>query len=120
MEIVLLRAKLHGATVTEANLEYEGSITIDRDLMDAVGLLDYERVQVVNLNNGERLETYTIPGERGSGVICMNGPAALRCDVGDRIHILAYAWLHTDETEGFEPKRLKLGDGNKPRSENGD
>ncbi len=114
MQIVVLRAKLHGAVVTDANLEYEGSITIDKDLMDAVGLLDNERVQVVNLDNGNRIETYTIPGDRGSGTICMNGPAALTCAVGDRIHILAYAWLDLREAEGFEPKKLKLGANNKP------
>lgn len=89
----MCRAKIQRATITETQLEYEGSVTIDQDLLDASGMLPGERVQVVNLNNGSRLESYVIPGARGSGVICLNGPAARLGQVGDHVHIIAYSWV---------------------------
>jgi len=115
MQVSVLRAKLHDATITEANLYYEGSITIDQDLLDAAGMLANERVLVVNLNNGSRLETFTIVGARGSGVICMNGPAARLCQVGDKIHIIAYGIVELDEAGAVEPCIVKLDERNRPR-----
>jgi len=103
MWIQRFKSKIHQATVTEADLNYVGSITIDEDLMDAANLIDGERVQIVNNNNGERLETYVITGERGSGVICLNGAAARRVAVGDIVIIIAYAWMTPEEAKTFEP-----------------
>ena len=100
---VLLKSKINGATVTETNLHYQGSITIDDALLATAALIPYEKVQVVNVNNGERLETYVITGERGSGVICMNGPAARKVAVGDIIIIISYASLDFEEAKTFEP-----------------
>jgi aspartate 1-decarboxylase len=91
------KSKIHRATVTDANLNYEGSITIDQDLMEAANILANERVQVVNNNNGERLETYVIPGERGSGVICLNGGAARKAQVEDTVIIISYALMEEEE-----------------------
>ncbi len=104
MRIEVVKSKIHMVSVTEADLYYEGSITIDEDLMDASDILPNEKVQVVNVNNGERLETYVIKGERGSGVICMNGPAARKVSVGDVIIIISYASLDFEEAKSFEPK----------------
>ncbi|RMG82782.1 MAG: aspartate 1-decarboxylase, partial [Bacteroidetes bacterium] len=92
MMLQMFKSKIHRAVVTEANLNYVGSITIDADLMDAANIMEGERVQIVNNNNGERLETYTIKGERGSGVICLNGAAARKAEVGDVVIIISYAW----------------------------
>jgi len=103
MLLTLCKAKIHRATVTEANLHYMGSITIDADLMDAAGFLPYERVQVLNLNNAARLETYVITGERGSGVICMNGPAAHYATPGDLAIIIAYAQMTPAEAQDWHP-----------------
>ena len=103
MFLQLFKSKIHCATVTEANLNYVGSITIDEDLMEAANLLAGERVQVVNNNNGERLETYVIRGERGSGTICLNGAAARKCAVGDVVIIISYAFLSPEEAKAFEP-----------------
>ncbi len=103
MLLQIFKSKIHRATVTEANLNYVGSITIDEDLLDAAGLIAGERVQIVNNNNGERIETYIIKGERGSGVICLNGAAARRCEIGDIVIIISYAWLTPDEARNFEP-----------------
>lgn len=100
----MLLAKLHRATVTEANLHYVGSITIDRDLLDAVGILPHERVQVVNNHNGARLETYVIPGPRGRGDICLNGAAARLVQPGDIVIIMAYGWLTEAEARTHRPK----------------
>lgn len=94
-------AKIHGATVTETELFYEGSITIGSDLLEESGILPNERVQVVNLNNGSRLETYVIEGEAGSRTICLNGPAARAAQVGDQVHILAYGLLEEEEARGL-------------------
>lgn len=103
MQIQLCKSKIHRVTVTEADLHYEGSITIDENLMDAARIMEYEKVQVVNINNGERLETYVIKGERGSGVICLNGPAARKAQKGDMIIIIAYALMTPEEAKEFKP-----------------
>ncbi len=103
MLLQMFKSKIHCATITEANLNYVGSITIDEDLMDAANILEGERVQVVNNNNGERLETYVITGERGSGVICLNGAAARKCQVGDIVIIIAYAMMTPEEAKTFKP-----------------
>jgi aspartate 1-decarboxylase len=103
MQIEVLKSKIHRATVTEANLNYVGSITIDENLMDAANLIEYEKVQVVNINNGERLETYIIKGERYSGVICLNGPAARKVAVGDIVIIMSYASMDFNEARSFKP-----------------
>ncbi len=104
MMIEILKSKIHRVRVTEANLNYIGSITIDEDLMDAAGLIENEKVQVVNINNGERLETYIIKGERGSGQIVMNGPAARKVAIDDIIIILSYAMIDESEARSFEPR----------------
>ena len=101
MFLTMFKSKIHRATVTEANLNYVGSITIDEDLLDAAGILPGEKVQIVNNNNGERLETYTIPGARGSGVICLNGAAARRVQPGDTVIIIAYCMLTAEEASTF-------------------
>ncbi len=103
MNIEVVKSKIHKVTVTGANLHYVGSITIDEDLMDAANLLENEKVQVVNLNNGERLDTYIITGERGSGEICLNGPAARKVAVGDVVIIISYASMDFEEARSFKP-----------------
>ncbi len=103
MDIEILKSKIHRVTVTEANLNYMGSITIDEDLMDAVNLLEHEKVQVVNINNGERLDTYVIRGERGTGIICLNGPAARKTCVGDIVIIMAYTRMDIEQARHFKP-----------------
>ena len=103
MNIQVLKSKIHRVTVTEADLNYIGSITIDQDLMDAANLIENEKVQILNMNNGERLETYVITGERGSGVICMNGPAARKVSVGDIIIIISYAMMEFEAAKFFTP-----------------
>lgn len=103
MFIEIVKSKIHRVTVTEANLNYVGSVTIDEDLMEAANLIAGEKVQVVNINNGERLETYVIRGERGSGHICLNGPAARRVAVGDIIIIMSYAIMDFEEAKTFKP-----------------
>ena len=103
MQIQVLKSKLHCVTVTDANLKYLGSITIDEDLMDAANLIAGEKVQIVNNNNGERLETYIIKGERGTGCICLNGAAARKCQVGDTVIIIAYALMDFEEAKSFKP-----------------
>ncbi len=103
MTIEVVRTKIHRVRVTEANLDYIGSITIDEDLIEAVGLVEGEKVQVLNVDNGERLETYVIKGERGSGVICMNGPAAHKVHVGHIVIIVSYARMGLEEARVFRP-----------------
>lgn len=103
MMIEVLKSKLHCVQVTEANLNYMGSITIDEDLMDAADLIAGEKVQIVNNNNGERFETYIIKGERGSGCICLNGAAARKCQVDDTVIIIAYALMDFEEAKTYEP-----------------
>lgn len=104
MKIEVLKSKIHRIRVTEANLNYIGSITIDEDLMDAVNLIENEKVHVININNGERLETYVIKGKRGSGVICLNGPAARKVQVDDIVIILSYGIMDFEEAKNFTPR----------------
>ena len=115
MILNLLKAKIHCATVTEANLHYMGSITIDEALMEQAGILPNERVQVVNNNNGERLETYAIPGPRGSGVICLNGAAARLAQPGDIVIIMAYAFFQEDEAKTYKPTVVMVDENNHVR-----
>ena len=103
MFVEVVKSKIHQVKVTEANLHYVGSITIDEGLMDASNLIENEKVQIVNINNGERLETYVIKGKRGSGEICLNGPAARKVAVGDIIIIIAYATMEFEEAKSFKP-----------------
>jgi aspartate 1-decarboxylase len=103
MNIEVVKSKIHKVTVTEANLNYVGSITIDEDLMDAANVIAGEKVQIVNVNNGERLETYIITGERGSGEICLNGPAARKVAIGDIVIIISYASMDFEEAKSFKP-----------------
>jgi aspartate 1-decarboxylase len=103
MYIEVVKSKIHRVTVTEANLNYLGSITIDEDLMDAANLVENEKVQVVNVNNGERFETYVITGERGTGVICLNGPAARKVVVGDLVIIMSYGMIEIEKAKSFKP-----------------
>jgi aspartate 1-decarboxylase len=104
MFIQVLKSKIHKATVTQADLNYIGSITIDQDLMDAAGIIEHEKVHVVNNNNGERLETYVIKGERGTGVICLNGAAARKAQKGDTVIIISYAMMDFEEAKSFTPR----------------
>ena len=106
MLITLMKSKIHKAVITETILEYEGSITIDEDLLEQSGMLENERVQVVNLNNGERLETYVIRGERKSGMICLNGPAARKAELDDVIIIISYASIEFEEAKSFKPRLI--------------
>jgi len=103
MQIQVLKSKIHRVKITQAELNYVGSITIDEDLLDAASIIENEKVQVLNVNNGERLETYVIKGERGSGVICMNGPAARLAQVGDVVIVISYATMTVDEGKEFKP-----------------
>ncbi len=112
MLLHMLKGKLHMARITEAELSYQGSITIDEDLMDRVGFLEGEKVQIVNKNNGERFETYVITGTRGSGIICLNGPAARKGYVGDEIVIIAYALMTEEEALVYKPKVVILDKNN--------
>ncbi|AHF14625.1 aspartate 1-decarboxylase [Niabella soli] len=113
MFIEVFKSKIHRATVTEAFLHYMGSITIDEDLMDAANLIENEKVQVVNINNGERLETYVIKGRRGSGTICLNGPAARKAQVGDSVIIISYALMNFEEAKKHQPTIIFPKEGNK-------
>lgn len=103
MQIEVLKSKIHRIKVTQAELNYIGSITLDEDLIDAANLIPNEKVQVVNVNNGERIDTYVIKGERGTGIVCMNGPAARKFEVGDIIIVISYAQLEFEEAKKFEP-----------------
>jgi aspartate 1-decarboxylase len=113
MTIEILKSKIHRCTVTEANLNYVGSCTIDEDLIDAANLIEFEKIQVVNVNNGERLETYVIKGKRGSGIICMNGPAARKIMVGDTVVIMSYTTLEFEAAKKFRPSVIFPKEGNK-------
>ncbi|MFN4768757.1 MAG: aspartate 1-decarboxylase [Candidatus Kapaibacterium sp.] len=106
------KSKIHRAVITQAELHYEGSCTIDLDLMDAAGLLPYEQIAIVNINNGERFETYVIPGERGSKSICLNGAAARKGQPGDRVIIISYAQLSQEEIPGFKPTIILVDETN--------
>lgn len=103
MTIEVLKSKIHRVKVTQAELNYVGSITLDEDLIDAADLIPGEKVQIVNINNGERLETYVIKGERGSGQVCLNGPAARKVQLGDILIIISYASMTQEEARNFEP-----------------
>ena len=110
----MMKSKIHRATVTDADLHYVGSVTIDRDLMDAADLCEYEQVAVVDIDNGARLETYVIEGERGSGAICLNGAAARLVSPGDKVIIISYAEYEDSELEGYEPTVVHVDRSNRP------
>ena len=112
MTIPMLYSKLHRATVTDANLNYVGSITIDRELMEAAGLIVGQKVEIVNINNGERFATYVIEGERGKRDMCLNGAAARKAEIGDKIIVIAYADMTLDEANNFKPKVVLLDNNN--------
>ena len=103
MELKILKAKIHTVKVTEANVSYNGSITIDADLLDAAGIVKYEQVYINNAVNGSRIMTYVLPGKRGSGEVCMNGGAALHAKVGDTVHILSFVNISPEEAETYQP-----------------
>lgn len=113
MQITMLKGKIHRATVTQAELDYVGSITVDEDLLDASGIREYEMVQIVDINNGNRFETYTIAGERGSGVMCLNGAAARCVSVNDKIILMAYAQMTPEEAKEHRPTVVFVDDDNK-------
>jgi aspartate 1-decarboxylase len=113
MQIEVLKSKIHRVKVTESNLNYIGSITIDEDLMDAANMIQHEKVQVLDIENGERLETYIIKGVRGSGMICLNGPAARRVAVGDTVIIVSYASMDFEAAKSFSPRIVFPKDNNK-------
>ncbi len=113
MTLEMLKGKIHRATVVQAELDYVGSITVDQDLLDAAGILEYEKVQIVDVNNGSRFETYTIAGERGSGMICLNGAAARCVSTGDKIIIMAYAQMSPEDLKDYHPNVVFVDDNNK-------
>lgn len=113
MQIQILKSKVHRATITEANLNYVGSLTLDEDLMDAAQMVEYEKIQVVNVNNGERIETYLIKGERGSGVCCLNGPAARKGEPGDIVIIISYGLVEMADAKKWEPVVVFPKEGNR-------
>lgn len=112
MQIQILKSKIHRAVITEANLNYVGSLTLDEDLMDAANLIENEKIQVVNVNNGERLETYIIKGKRGSGIVCLNGPAARKGAEGDIVIVISYGLMDFEEAKNFKPVIVFPKDGN--------
>lgn len=114
MTVEMLKGKIHRAKVVQAEPDYIGSITIDEDLMDAAGLIEYEKVQVADVNNGNRLETYVIAGVRGSGTVCLNGAAARYVSVGDKVIIMAYAAMTPEEAQTHKPKVVFVNEDNKP------
>lgn len=114
MKINMLKSKIHRATVIQAELDYVGSITVDADLLDASGILEYEKVHIVDVNNGSRFETYTIAGERGSGMICLNGAAARCVSTGDKIILMAYCELTPEEAKEHQPTVVFVDDENRP------
>lgn len=113
MQIQILKSKIHRAVITEANLNYVGSLTIDEELMEAANMIENEKIQVVNANNGERIETYIIKGKRGSGVMCLNGPAARKGAVGDVVIVISYALMDFEEAKTFKPAIVFPKEGNK-------
>jgi len=112
----MLKAKIHRATITDADLNYEGSLSVDKELLDAAGLVPYEQIKIYNINNGSRIDTYLIEGEAGSGVISLNGAAARKGAVGDLIIIASYGMYSPDELEGFQPKVIVLNPDNTIKS----
>ena len=119
MRLVAFKSKIHRATITEADLNYEGSITIDADLTDAADILPHEQVQILNLNNGERFDTYAIRGPRGSGIVCLNGPAARRAHVGDIVIIITYAEMEREELLRHVPTIVMVDEKNRIRQPEG-
>lgn len=115
MQRIMCKSKIHGAVITDSNLEYPGSITVDKTLMAASNILPHEKVQVLNLNNGSRLETYVIPGEENTGTICLNGAAARSGMIGDRLIIISYCFLEEKDIPGFIPKLIFVDEKNKIR-----
>lgn len=113
MQIQILKSKIHRVKITQAELHYVGSITLDEDLMDAANLIENEKVQVVNVNNGERLETYVIKGQRGSGMVCLNGPAARKAAIGDIVIIISYAGMELEEAKNYKPVLIFPNEKNK-------
>ena len=113
MDIEILKSKIHRITITEANLNYVGSLTLDEDLMDAANMIENEKVQIVNVNNGARIETYIIKGKRGSGICCLNGPAARRGATGDIVIVISYATMEFEEAKKFKPSVIFPKEGNK-------
>ncbi|GAC1395095.1 MAG: aspartate 1-decarboxylase [Sediminibacterium sp.] len=113
MQIEVLKSKIHRVVITEANLHYVGSLTLDEDLMDAANFIENEKIQVVNVNNGERIETYLIKGKRGSGIVCLNGPAARRGAVGDIVVIISYTSMDFEKAKTFKPWLVFPKEGNK-------
>ncbi len=113
MTITMLKGKIHRATVVQAELDYVGSITVDEDLLDAAGILEYEKVQIVDINNGSRFETYTIAGKRGSGLICLNGAAARCVQVGDKVIIMSYCEMNGEEAKEHKPTVVFVDHSNK-------
>lgn len=113
MQIEILKSKIHRAVITEANLNYVGSLTLDESLMEAAGLIENEKVQIVNVNNGSRIETYLIKGKRGSGVCCLNGPAARQGAVGDIVIVISYATMDFEEAKNFKPSIVFPKEGNR-------
>ncbi len=113
MQIQVLKSKIHRVRVTQADLNYIGSVTIDQNLMDAAGLIEHEKVQIVNVNNGERLETYVIKGKRGTGTICLNGPAARKVELGDIVIIISYALMEFEAAKKFKPTIIFPNEKNK-------
>ena len=114
MMLEMLKGKIHRATVVQAEVDYVGSITVDENLLDAAGILEYEKVQVINVNNGARLETYTIAGERGSGMICLNGAAAHCATPGDKVIIMCYAQMTSEEARDHRPSVVFVDESNRP------
>ena len=113
MQIQILKSKVHRAVITEANLNYVGSLTLDEDLMDAANMIEHEKIQVVNVNNGERIETYLIKGARGSGVVCLNGPAARKGAEGDIVIVISYGLMDFEEAKKFKPTVIFPKEGNR-------
>ena len=116
MLVTMLKSKIHRATVTQAELDYVGSITVDEELLETSGIFEYEKVQIVDINNGSRFETYTIAGERGSGIICLNGAAARCVQTGDKIILMAYADVTPEEAKEMRPTVVFVDDENKVTS----
>lgn len=113
MQIEILKSKVHRVVITEANLNYVGSLTLDEDLMDAANMIEHEKIQVVNVNNGERIETYLIKGKRGSGIVCLNGPAARKGSEGDIVIVISYATMDFEEAKTFKPTVIFPKEGNR-------
>lgn len=113
---LMLRSKIHRATVTGADIDYEGSLTLDQNLIDAAGMLPYEQIMVSNVQNGERFETYVIPGPRGSGIVCLNGPTARKAMIGDQVIIFCYEYYSQEELADYKPTIVKVDEKNRVKA----